>query len=358
MNYSNQKIRVLVTGAGGFVGLKLTRALLLEGYDVTTLQRGTYPELNELKNIYPNLSIIQGSINDQNILDFAVSDVNAIFHVASKIGMWGSYDDYYETNVVGTQNILKSMKKYSIKNLVYTSTPSVVFDRGDINNGDESLPYPKSHLNFYAQTKRIAEEEILKCARAHEFNALSIRPHLVFGPGDKQLIPRVIYTHLKGKLKIVGDGENLVDVSYIDNVVHAHLLAFKTLLQDPNKVNGKAYFIGQEKPVKLWNFTNDIFKGLGLKKLEKKIPVNIAYCIGGLLEALFKLLGIKKIDPPMTRFVALQLGKNHYFSHENAKKDFGYIPIVPTEEGLKNLIHDYRSRESHILSSHVVVNKP
>lgn len=336
--------KILVTGAGGFLGLRLVKALRLLGHTVHTLQRQNYPELQGDDGIRNFI----GSIENRNDLKKALDGVDVVFHVASKIGMWGDYQDFYRTNVLGTRNIISLMKEQNIKYLIYTSTPSVVFDRGDIKNGDETLSYPNTHLNFYGETKRLAEVEVLN-AHHNQFITAAIRPHLIFGPGDKQLIPRVIKAHRQGRLKIIGDGSNLVDVSYIDNVVDAHLDLYHQMLRDPTKVNGKAYFIGQDKPVNLWDFTNTIMSGIGLQKLEKKIPTAVAYFIGACLEGIFKLLRIKHIDPPMTRFVALQLGKSHYFSHQRALEDFGHFPKVGTEEGLKRLIDDYRSGKAHIL---------
>lgn len=340
----NPNHKILVTGAGGFLGLRLVKALRLQGHIVHTLQRQSYPVLagdDGIRNFI-------GSIENKNDLKIALDGVDVVFHVASKIGMWGDYQDFYRTNVLGTKNIIDMMKEQKIKYLVYTSTPSVVFDRGDIENGNENLPYPKSHLNYYGETKRLAEVEVLS-AHDENFITAAIRPHLIFGPGDKQLIPRVIKAHRDGRLKIIGNGENLVDVSYIDNVVDAHLDLYHQMLRDSSKVNGKAYFIGQDQPVKLWDFTNTIMTGIGLKKLEKKIPTGVAYFIGACIEGIFKILNIKNIDPPMTRFVALQLGKSHYFSHQRALEDFNHRPKVSTEEGLKRLIDDYRSGKAHIL---------
>lgn len=344
----NQKT-ILVTGAGGFVGQRLVKELSELGFNIRTLQRGDYPELKEIKGV-TNFQASLGNENPENmkIIKDALFGVDAIFHVASKIGMWGDYNDFYQTNVTGTKNLVNLAKELNVKYFIYTSTPSVVFDRHDIINGNETLPYPKKHLNFYGKTKRMAEEFIL-AQKSSRFFVASIRPHLIFGPGDKQLIPRVIEAHQKGKLKIIGDGNNLVDVSYIDNVVYAHLKLFLQMISSPEKVNGKAYFIGQKKPVKLWEFTNTLLTGIGLMPVKEKIPTAMAFVLGFILECVFGLLRIKKIDPPMTRFVALQLGKSHYFSHQNAINDFNYHEIISTEEGIQNLINDYRSRKAHIL---------
>ena len=148
---------------------------------------------------------------------------------------------------------------------------------------------------------------------------VSLRPHLIFGPGDQNLIPRIIQSALKGQLKKVGDGKNLVDVIYIDNAVSAHLKAFSHLDINSN-VSGKTYFVGQEKPVILWEFINQILKLNEIDTITKKINFKTAYFLGLCLESVYHLLKIKK-EPRMTRFVALQLSKAHYFNHDRAKKD-------------------------------------
>lgn len=341
-------MKVLITGAGGFVGSHLVKVLSDFGFIIHTLQRGNYPEL-DLPNVKQfSASLGNEQAENQKNIELALDGVAIIFHVASKIGMWGNYDDFYQTNVNGSINLINLAKKKNIKYFIYTSTPSVVFDKFDICGADESIPYPNNHLNYYGKTKRLAEEFVLQSSDTN-FISAAIRPHLIYGPGDKQLIPKVIKAHRENKLKIIGDGNNLVDVSYIDNVIDAHLKLLLQMLKDARKVNGKAYFIGQKNPVKLWEFTNTLMEGIGLEPLTKKIPLGIAYYVGFFFEIIFWLFGIKNLEPPMTRFIALQLGKSHYFNHHNAIADFDYEELVSTEEGLKILIDDYRSRETHIL---------
>lgn len=327
-------MRVVVTGAGGFLGLYITRMLLDEGHSVTNFSRSHHKELDELgvKTIEGDLCII-GDVRN------ALKDQDAVFHVASKIGMWGRWQDFYFTNVVGAENILKCCQEFNIEQLVYTSTPSVAFGKKELCGVDETTPIPKKHLNFYARSKAMAEKLILRANNSTTLRTVSLRPHLIFGPGDTNLIPRVVESAKSGRLKIVGDGKNLVDVIYVENAAKAHIDAFKALTKN-SSVCGNAYFLGQDEPVVLWDFINTILSNSGVKKIDTGISLKAAYRIGAMLETTYAILGKRDQDPPMTRFMALQLGKSHYFSHQNAKEDFGYQATVSTQEGVKRLFSD------------------
>jgi len=323
--------RVLITGGGGFVGKAILKLLLQENVECAVIGRNKYPELESLK-----IQCFQGNISDRNFILSTIKDYDVVFHVAALAGIWGKRQHFYNVNVVGTENIIEACIKNNIPAMVYTSTPSVVFAGNDIFGGDESLPYSQNFLCEYARTKVMAE----KAALSVDQNCLktcAIRPHLIWGPGDPHLIPRLIERGKKRSLKIVGDGQNMVDISYIDNVAMAHLLAAKNLLTVGSS-SGKAYFIGQERPVKLWDWINDLFKELDIPPVEKKISLSAAYNAGRILETVHKLI-IPSKEPIMTRFLAEQLAKSHYFSHSSAHADFGYTPRVTIEQGMDHLLH-------------------
>ncbi len=269
----------------------------------------------------------------------SLQGIDTVFHVAALAGIWGSWKQYYTSNVIGTENVILGCIKNKIPVLVYTSTPSVVFDRKDIKNGNESLPYPTSFLCNYAKSKVMAEKMVLSVAQ-DDVNTWSIRPHLIWGPGDPHLIPRLVERGKAGSLKIIGDGQNMVDISYIDNVVHAHILAAKNLFSSKS-AKGKAYFIGQERPVKLWTWINELFGLLDIEPVTKKVPLPVALAAGSILETLFRFMD-KKNEPKMTRFLAEQLAKSHYFSHSHAQQDLGYEPLVSIEEGTDRLHHWFK----------------
>ena len=325
-----QKIKVLITGAGGFLGSYIARDLIkLENYEVYSFSRNTYPHLISLGVIER-----RGNLAIYEDVEKALMGMDAVVHTASMVGMWGRYEDFYKTNVEGTENIIKACLKLGIKKCVYTSTPSVVFGEENLCGVDESISYPKRHLSLYAQTKAIAEQKIL-AANTAELSTVALRPHLIFGPGDQNLVPRVIEARKKGKIKIIGDGENLVDVTYVENASLAHTMALEQLTPQ-SSIAGKAYFVGQG-PIKLWDFTNELLKRSGEKPITQKIPLGLAYAIGFMIEVVLKIFRVFSVHPPMTRFVAMQLGMSHYFSHKNLEKDLGFKPLFSIEEGLDKL---------------------
>ncbi len=324
-------MRILVTGGGGFLGTSIIKELIKNpSYLVTNFSRHSYSHLEEI-----GVPTIKGDLRLKEDVERALKyGFDAIFHVAALAGVWGKYQDYFEINYVGTKNLLESAKSFGIKKFIYTSTPSVVFNKGDLLGVDESAPYATHFLNAYSETKTMAEKLVLQMNDGNDFLTCAIRPHLIWGPGDPHLFPRIIQKGKLGKLRIVGDGENLVDIVYVDNAAKAHVLAFQHL-SSGSPVCGQAYFVGQERPVNLWSFINEVLQSLKIESVTKTISISSAYRLGWLLEKIFNILGINKPEPPMTRFVALNLGKSHYFSHQKAKKDFGYIPEISIEEGLK-----------------------
>ena len=324
-------MRILVTGGGGFLGTFIIKELLKNShYMVTNFSRHNYTHLEEM-----GVPTIKGDLKNPADVERALSSgFDAIFHVAALAGVWGRYQDYLDINYLGTKNLLEAAEAHGIQRFVYTSTPSVVFGKDDLLGVNEEQPYPKEHLTPYAETKTMAEKLVLQRNNGKTFLTCAIRPHLIWGPGDPHLFPRVIQKGKEGKLRVVGDGENLVDIIYVENAAFAHVLAFEAL-KPGSRVCGQAYFIGQERPVKLWSFINDILGHMKIEPVMGSIDLQTAYRMGWVLEKIFKVAGIQKPEPPMTRFVALNLGKSHYFSHEKAKRDFGYYPRISIEEGMK-----------------------
>lgn len=322
--------RALVTGGGGFVGLHIVKQLRAADIDCVVLGRNTYSEVESL-----GASCIACDIRDSTAVKRAITNVDTVFHVAALAGIWGEWDDYYQINVRGTDNVIAACKKNEVQNLIYTSTPSVVFNGDDIVGGDESLPYGKKVLCNYAKSKIIAERNILT-SNSGTLKTCAIRPHLVWGPGDPHLIPRLLERGRKRELKKVGSCKNLVDISYVENVATAHLLAAKNL-ETSGTAAGKAYFISQGEPVNLWDWVDELYAAFKVPALNKRVPFPIAYGAGAILEIIHKFLAPAK-EPKMTRFLAEQLAKSHCFSIKNAKRDLGYNVTISTKEGMKRLL--------------------
>lgn len=321
--------KVLVTGGGGFVGLAIVKRLVSEGIEVVVVGRHRYPEVEAL-----GVAIKVGDIRDGQFLVRAVRGCDAVFHVAAKAGIWGRRQDYFSINLTGTEQVIYACRANSIGILVYTSTPSVVFADHDLAGVDESAPYAKHFLCHYAHSKTLAEQLVL-AANCEDLKTVALRPHLVWGPGDTNLIPRLVERGRKGLLKQVGDGQNLVDIAYIDNVVDAHWLAAINL-ETVATAAGKPYFISQGEPVKLWGWINGLFAELGMPPVSRQVSFDKAYTAGVVLEWVYRLLSLRR-EPLMTRFLAQQLAKSHWFSIAAARRDLGYESQVSTEEGMRRL---------------------
>jgi nucleoside-diphosphate-sugar epimerase len=297
------------------------------GEAVRTYSRSSYPHLSQL-----GVEQIQGDLGDKQGLVKACRNVEAVFHVAAKPGIWGSYESFYAPNVIGTRNVIEACRLNSVQRLIYTSSPSVIFDGKDMQGIDESVPYPETFHAHYPRTKAQAEQAILDAARSG-LPAVALRPHLIWGPGDNHLVPRILAR--ASRLRRVGNGKNLVDTIYIDNAAHAHLLA-ESALKDNPEISGKTYFISQDCPIALWEMIDLILAAGGKPPVKKSISPSVAYIAGAVCEGLFKFFQIKK-EPPMTRFVARELATSHWFNIAAAKKDLGYQPLVSMQEGLRRL---------------------
>jgi len=322
--------QVFVSGAGGFLGKALCTWLRSADINVVGFARGDYPELTAM-----GVTMIKGDLRDQACLFEALSGCDVVFHVASKAGVWGDKQSYFQPNVDGTQHIIDACIAHDITRLIYTSTPSVTFAGKDEDGIDESSPYAATFLNFYGLSKALAEQKVLNSNSA-SLKTVALRPHLIWGPGDRHLIPRVLERAKAGKLKLVGKTDKLVDTIYIDNAVYAHLLAAIELNNSVPKCAGKAYFLSNDEPIFMAQMLNKILACQDLPAVTKRVPASIAYAAGTLLEWVY--LALRKQDEPiMTRFVAKQLSTSHYFDISAAKQDFGYRVLVDIEQGMAQL---------------------
>ncbi|MDR2372016.1 MAG: NAD-dependent epimerase/dehydratase family protein [Puniceicoccales bacterium] len=322
-------MKVLVTGGGGFLGCHIVELLLKRGYSVRAVGRRGQPILESR-----GVECFRGDISFRDDADRAVRGVDAVFHVAGRASLDMDFHAYYNTNVMGTKNIIRACERYGVSKLVYTSTPAVVFNGKDFSGGDETLPLCKHYHWYYSRTKALAEEYVLK-HNSEQLKTVALRPHLLLGEGDPHLMPKIIHSVERGKLKMIGEGKNLVDITFVDNAAYAHLLAFNAL--EGEKVCGKAYFIGQERPINLWEFINTVLKNVGLPPVRKRTSFRRAYFVGKMMETWYRYFRWSKM-PPMTRALAVALSKDHYFSHERAQEDLGYTPQVTIEQGLSSLI--------------------
>jgi nucleoside-diphosphate-sugar epimerase len=322
-------MKALVTGGGGFLGQAIVRMLIERGDSVRSFSRSAHPELTALGVVHAC-----GAVEDAAAVSEASKGCDIVFHVAAKAGVWGAYDDFYRTNVLGTANVLAACREQSIDRLVYTSSPSVVFDGSDMEGVDESVPYPEHFEAFYPQTKAAAERLVLQANDA-ALATVALRPHLIWGPGDNHLVPRILERGKKGALRKIGSKECLVDTIYVDNAARAHLQAADRLAVG-SPVAGKAYFLSQGEPLPVWEVVNRILAAGNLPPVKRTISPRLAYAAGALLETIYRLFSLPG-EPRMTRFLARELSTAHWFDLSAARRDFGYDPQVSFDEGMDRL---------------------
>lgn len=318
----------LVTGGNGFVGRYIVEMLLQRGDRVRVVGRGEYPELTALgaQCIRADLSTPEGGV----ALVEALRGVETVFHVAAKAGVWGRFDDFYRNNVTATQRVVRAAIRAGVPKLVYTSSPSVAIGTADLAGADESTPYPQRYLAPYPQTKALAERFVLGQT---QIATTAIRPHLIWGPRDPHIFPRLLARARKGRLFRIGDGKNLVDVTYVENVAEAHIQAADAL-SERSTLRGRPYFIGQEQPVNLWEFIDEVVARAGYKPIRRSVPAPVAMQLAGTLEGVFSQLNLDR-EPPLTRLMVSQMSRSHWFDHGAASRDFGYGPRISIEEGLR-----------------------
>lgn len=322
-------MKALVTGGGGFLGKAIVKLLLSKGWTVRSYSRGSYPELKKA-----GVDCLRGDLSDAAALARACQGVDIIFHAAAKAGIWGPYREFYDTNVTGTANLLEAARAAGVKKFVFTSSPSVIFPGGDVEGWDEKAPYPASFDSAYAETKALAEQQVL-AANAGNFATVSLRPHLIWGPGHDQLVSTLV-THAKSvSLKRIGDFNKLIDTTYIDNAALAHLCAAEKLTPGA-PCAGRAYFISQGDPRPNWDIINLILGAAGTGPVTKKIPYHLARASAAVMETAWKLAR-RKTEPPLTSFVLQQLTSAHWFDISAARRDLGYKPEVTIEQGIQKL---------------------
>jgi 2-alkyl-3-oxoalkanoate reductase len=322
-------MKVLVSGGGGFLGQEICRRLAARGDAVTSFARNRYEALDKL-----GVAQVQGDITAFDVVVDAMAGFDAVIHTAALAAPWGRLDDFYQINVGGTDNLLAGCAIHGIQRFVYTSTPSVVHAHADINNGNESLPYAQHFLAHYPATKAVAERRVLR-ANSPELATCALRPHLIWGPGDPHLLPRIVARARQGRLRLVGKPGKRIDVVHVNNAALAHVLALDAL-QPGAPCAGKAYFISQGEPIETGDMINRMLAAARVPRVDKRLPYGVAYTLGALLEVVWGTLRLRG-EPPMTRFVANQLATAHWFNLSAAKQDLGYQPEIDIRTGMEQL---------------------
>lgn len=325
-------MQVLVTGGGGFLGLALCRALRERGHAVTSFSRSAHAALETM-----GVPQLRGDLADRTaVLRALDGGFDAVLHNAAKAGVWGRRADFHAANVLGTENVLAACRAHGIGKLVYTSTPSVTHraTRPVEGAGADEVPYGEPFKSHYAATKAIAERAVL-AANDDRLATVALRPRLIWGPNDTQILPRLVARARSGRVRLVGGGDNLVDTTYLDNAAQAHVDALEHLHAGA-ACAGQAYFISNGEPWPLRDVLNALLRAADAPEVRKSISFPAAYAIGAVCEALWTLLPLRD-DPPLTRFLAEQLSTPHWYSMAPATRDFGYRPRLTMAQGLARL---------------------
>ena len=323
-------MHALVTGAGGFLGQYLVEQLVARGDRVRGMVRRKCAALESL-----DVECIHGDVRELTDVIRACRGVDVVFHAAAIAGIWGTWQQFHDINTLGTKNIISGCIHGGVTRLVFTSSPSVVFAGHDQCGIDESAPYPQRWLAQYPHSKALAEKMVLAANGEHHLLTCALRPHLIWGPRDQHLIPRLLGRATRGQLRQVGEGKNQIDAVYVENAAAAHLLAADALAPGSPPC-GKPYFITNGEPVNCWDWINGILSLAGVPRVTKSISYRAAYAAGAVLEGIWTLTG-RTDEPRMTRFLAAQLATSHHFNIAAARRDLGYEPAISMAEGMQRL---------------------
>ncbi|WP_080846035.1 NAD-dependent epimerase/dehydratase family protein [Cytobacillus gottheilii] len=318
-------MKMLVTGATGFLGQKLVVRLVQMGYEVIGLGRNKQAgaALQKSGVLFKHVELS----NREEVLD-ACQHADYVFHCGALSSPWGKYEDFYQANVMGTRHIIEACQTHRVKRLVYVSTPSIYFYYDERKNVKEDDVLPAAFVNEYAQTKFLAEEEIDQAFR-NGLPVITIRPRAIFGPGDQAILPRLIRVCEKGALPIIGNEKVEVDITYVENVVDALLLCLKS----GEHTLGQKYNITNGVNVDLYEMIEKVMEQLGKPVRYKKISEKTAFSLAKWLEFISKHL-LRGREPILTRYTVSVLSKSQTLNIERAKEELGYKPRVSIEEGM------------------------
>ncbi|KAJ8348204.1 hypothetical protein SKAU_G00267930 [Synaphobranchus kaupii] len=328
--------RCAVIGGSGFLGRYLVEQLLDRGYSVSVFDIRQGYEL-------PGVTFHLGDLCDKQVLLAALQGVSLVFHCASPAPSCDDRALFHRVNVDGTRNVLQACQEAGVQKVILTSSASVVYEGTDIKDGKEDLPYAKKPIDYYTETKIQQEKLVLEaCDTQKGFLTVAIRPHGIFGPRDPQLVPILVDTARQGKMKfLIGDGTNLVDFTFVENVAHGHILAAECLRPE-SPICGKAYHITNDEPVRFWDFMSEILVGLGYDPPRYRLPYRLVYVLAMLLWLLVLFLRpVLRLRPTFTPMRVALAGTHHYYSCARAKQDLGYRPLVSLKDGITRTVSSY-----------------
>jgi nucleoside-diphosphate-sugar epimerase len=317
---------VLVTGGTGFVGRHLVAALLREGVAVRVLGRD-FRGMADPRSAGAERRLVD--LRDRRGVIAACEGVETVFHVGALSAPWGARADFAAINVAGTESVIAGCRRHGVRRLVYVSSPSVIFDGRDHIEATEAMPYPRRFTSVYSLTKKLGEDRVNAAARAG-LETVILRPKAIFGPGDRALLPRLVAAAERGRLPQIGDGHNLVDLTYVENVVHALLLA-----RAASAAVGHTYTITNGEHVPLWEAIRAVLRRLGLSDSLRAVPLGAVLAAAGLMELRAAVMGR---EPLLTRYSAAILARTQTYDIRAARRELGYAPVVSFAEGMERTL--------------------
>lgn len=323
-----------MTGTGSLLLGGIASELLRRGDEVVCLQRRPAAFVG-----HQNAHEVLADICDAEAVALAATGCDAIIHGAARVGVVGSQKEFYDTNVHGTENILRAAEQHSISRLVFVSTPSVAHTGSSLIGAPAGVAEIGRSRSYYAESKAIAERTVLN-ARSSRMAVVAIRPHLVWGPGDTQLVGRIVERAASGQLAVIGTGNALVDSTYIDNAISAHIAALDAL-HIGSDCDGKAYVISNGEPRTVNELMRSMCESAGVPFKPRHLSLALGIRLGSLVERLWPL--VFSSEPPVTRFIAEQLGTAHWFDQRVVKNDLKWVPSVTIDEGFRRLTQWFTS---------------
>ncbi len=324
-------MRVLVTGSTSMIGRAVVDRLLARGDRVTTLQRTPPNETTGRDETTGRVVSVTGSVTDADAVRRACAGQDAVIHLAARVGVVGTWAEFVETNVDGTRLLISAARRAGVGRFVYVSSPSVAH-AGDPIMGDGATPAdPDAAHGHYARSKALAERQALAASNA-AMPIVAIRPHLVWGPGDTQLVGRIVERARSGRLRLVGSGLALFDTTYVDNAADALVAA----LDRAQSLGGQAYVVSNGEPRTMLELTTRIVEAAGVTWTPRSVPTGVALVAGSVVERVWSWTR-RTDDPPITHFIAEQLSTAHWFDQRQTRTALGWTPSVPLDEGFARL---------------------
>lgn len=333
-------MKVLVTGASGMLGGAVAQLLIERGHEVTAFQRG----VTQAHSVTPSRGasaarVIAGSVADVDSVSGAIAGQDAVIHLAAKVSFTGEWSEFVSTNIEGTRNIIAACREHGVRDLVFVSSPSVAHLGTSIAGVGADVADPVHARGFYARSKASAELEAL-AADSPELRVVALRPHIVWGPGDTQLVERVMDRAAQGRLPLLDGGRALIDTTYVDNAAEAIVRGLERM----DVVHGRALVITNGEPRPVSEMLAGICAAVGIDAPHRNVPGRVARVAGSVVEKVW-LQGLKRgwvqDEPPMTEFLAEQLSTSHWFDQRETQELLEWRPRVSIDEGFARLAQHY-----------------